>query len=151
MRWRPSSTSQVEDVRGGGLGGIRMGGLGGGGIPITIRTRPLSPPPIGIVIVVMQFLGGGTTDSSLQGSGGGAIASLNPGDNQLQFINAVTTLAEGNLVPVPGGVLVRAPAADGEGGGIIGAVGVSGHQPDRDEECAVRGIEAAALTADPGA
>jgi uncharacterized protein GlcG (DUF336 family) len=68
-----------------------------------------------------------------------------------QFINAVTTLAEGNLVPVPGGVLVRAPAADGEAGGIIGAVGVSGHQPDRDEECAVRGIEAAALTADPGA
>ena len=71
-----------------------------------------------------------------------------------QFINAVTTLAEGNLVPVPGGVLVRAAAADGEGGGvggIIGAVGVSGHQPDRDEECAVRGIEAAALTADPGA
>src|SRR5258707_15786176 len=40
-----------------------------------------------------------------------------------QFINAVTTLAEGNLVPVPGGVLVRAPAADGEGGGIIGAGG----------------------------
>jgi len=58
---------------------------------------------------------------------------------------------EGNLVPVPGGSLVRAPAADGEVGGIIGAVGVSGHQPDRDEECAVRGIEAAALTADPGA
>jgi uncharacterized protein GlcG (DUF336 family) len=64
-----------------------------------------------------------------------------------EFINAVTTLAEGNLVPVPGGVLVRADPA----GGIIGAVGVSGHRPDLDEECAVRGIEAAGLPADPGA
>ena len=62
-----------------------------------------------------------------------------------QFINAVTALAEGNLVPVPGGVLVR--DADEE---IIGAVGVSGHQPDLDEECAVRGITAADLRADPG-
>jgi uncharacterized protein GlcG (DUF336 family) len=62
-----------------------------------------------------------------------------------QFINAVTALAEGNLVPVPGGVLVR--DADDE---IIGAVGVSGHQPDLDEECAVRGITAADLRADPG-
>jgi uncharacterized protein GlcG (DUF336 family) len=62
-----------------------------------------------------------------------------------QFINAVTALAEGNLVPVPGGVLVRDAAGE-----IIGAVGVSGHQPDLDEACAVRGITAADLHADPG-
>lgn len=74
-----------------------------------------------------------------------------------QFINAVTTLAEGNLVPVPGGVLVRVAASGqteaggaGGAGGIIGAVGVSGHHPDQDEECAVVGIEAAGLPADPG-
>lgn len=47
-------------------------------------------------------------------------------------------------MPVPGGVLVR-----DESGDIVGAVGVSGHLPDADEACAVVGIEAASLTADP--
>src|ERR1700712_1760453 len=59
------------------------------------------------------------------------------------FINAVVTLAAGALVPVPGGVLVRDTA-----GTLLGAVGVSGHQPDEDEACAVRGIETATLIAD---
>lgn len=62
------------------------------------------------------------------------------------FINALVTLARGDLVPVAGGVLVR----DG-GGEVIGAVGVSGHLPDADESCAIRGIEACGLRADPGA
>ena len=67
------------------------------------------------------------------------------------FINAVTALAEGNLVPVPGGVLVRAAFPEQAGAGeIIGAVGVSGDRPDLDEACAVHGIEAAGLPADPG-
>ncbi len=62
------------------------------------------------------------------------------------FIHAVTTLAGGRLVPVPGGVLVRSTA-----GTIIGAVGISGDSSDNDETCAVHGIEAAGLSADPGA
>lgn len=61
------------------------------------------------------------------------------------FVNALITLSEGMVVPVPGGVLVR----DGNGE-VVGAVGVSGHLPDDDEACAIAGIEAAALTADPG-
>jgi uncharacterized protein GlcG (DUF336 family) len=61
------------------------------------------------------------------------------------FINAVTVLADGDLVPVPGGVLIR-----DEDGTIIGAVGVSGHLPDDDEDCAVWGITACGLFADPG-
>ncbi|NUS57445.1 MAG: heme-binding protein [Streptomycetaceae bacterium] len=63
-----------------------------------------------------------------------------------EFMNAVTALAEGNLVPVAGGVLVRDPD-----GVIVGAVGVSGHLPDHDEECALRGIAATGLRADTGA
>jgi uncharacterized protein GlcG (DUF336 family) len=63
-----------------------------------------------------------------------------------QFVNALIALAEGELVPVPGGVLVRDVNGD-----ILGAVGVSGHLPDGDEECAVRGIAACGLQADPGA
>ncbi|WP_344894846.1 GlcG/HbpS family heme-binding protein [Nonomuraea antimicrobica] len=62
------------------------------------------------------------------------------------FINAITTLAEGEIIPVPGGVLVRDP----ESGKVIGAVGVSGHRPDEDEACAVHGIRAAELAADTG-
>jgi uncharacterized protein GlcG (DUF336 family) len=62
------------------------------------------------------------------------------------FVNALVGLSDGNLVPVPGGVLVRDAAGE-----IVGAVGVSGHLPDLDEECAVQGIEAAGLHADPGA
>jgi uncharacterized protein GlcG (DUF336 family) len=61
------------------------------------------------------------------------------------FINALVTLAEGDLVPVPGGVLIRNSSDR-----LIGAVGVSGHLPDDDEACAIRGIAAADLRADPG-
>jgi uncharacterized protein GlcG (DUF336 family) len=63
-----------------------------------------------------------------------------------QFVNAVVALAEGNLVPVAGGVLVR-----DDSGAVVGAVGVSGHVSDADEECAVHGIEAVGLGADTGA
>ncbi|MFD0021681.1 heme-binding protein [Streptomyces sp. NPDC058382] len=62
------------------------------------------------------------------------------------FIQSLTVLADGALVPVPGGVLVR--DADGT---LVGAVGVSGHLPDQDEECALTGITAASLAGDPGA
>jgi uncharacterized protein GlcG (DUF336 family) len=62
------------------------------------------------------------------------------------FINLVVALTAGELVPVAGGVLVRDHNDD-----VIGAVGVSGHLADDDEACALRGIAAAGLRADPGA
>jgi uncharacterized protein GlcG (DUF336 family) len=62
------------------------------------------------------------------------------------FVNSLVSLADGNLVPVPGGVLIR----DGSDA-VIGAVGVSGHLPDDDEACAIHGITACDLRADPGA
>ncbi len=61
------------------------------------------------------------------------------------FLDAVNGMLGGRLVPVPGGVLVR----DGAGR-IIAAVGISGDASDRDEDCAVAGIESAGLTADTG-
>lgn len=61
------------------------------------------------------------------------------------FIAAVTHAVGGSLVPVPGGVLIR--AADKE---IIGAVGISGDTSDNDEAAAIAGIAAAGLGADPG-
>ncbi|MDA7949074.1 MAG: heme-binding protein [Hyphomicrobiaceae bacterium] len=64
---------------------------------------------------------------------------------QPYFISAMNSLADGALVPVPGGVLVR----DGDGN-LLGAVGVTGDNSDNDEKCAIAGIEAAGLVADPG-
>jgi uncharacterized protein GlcG (DUF336 family) len=49
------------------------------------------------------------------------------------------------MVPNPGGVLIK-DAADN----VIGAVGISGDTSDKDEACALAGIEAAGLKADPG-
>jgi uncharacterized protein GlcG (DUF336 family) len=43
-------------------------------------------------------------------------------------------------------VLIRDP----DTGRIIGACGISGDTGERDEECAVAGIEGAAFKADPG-
>ena len=62
------------------------------------------------------------------------------------FITALTTISGGRLVPVPGGVLIK--DADGA---VLGAVGSSGDTSDKDEVCAVAGIEAAELRAVVGA
>lgn len=50
-------------------------------------------------------------------------------------------LADGRLVPSPGGVFIM------DGDEIIGAIGISGDHPDVDEACAVAGVEAIGLTA----
>ena len=51
------------------------------------------------------------------------------------------SLAEGRIVPSPGGVFIL------DGDEIIGAIGISGDHPDVDEACAVAGIEAIGLVA----
>ena len=61
------------------------------------------------------------------------------------FFAALATVSQGRMVPVPGGVLIRNTAGD-----IVGAVGISGDTSDRDEACAIAGIEAAGLKPDPG-
>ena len=76
----------------------------------------------------------------------GSRALFERAKNEPFFIQAVNSLCDGALVPVPGGVLVR--NSDGE---LIGAVGVTGDTSDNDELCAVAGIEAAGLIADTGA
>ncbi|MEX6506196.1 heme-binding protein [Jiella sp. M17.18] len=77
--------------------------------------------------------------------GMGSRAIFKRSEEQPAFIQAMNALAGGVLVPVPGGVLVR-----GEGGAIIGAVGITGDTSDNDEAAAIAGIEAAGLTADGG-
>ncbi len=61
------------------------------------------------------------------------------------FIGAVNNLAGGNLVPAPGGVLIR-----DEQGEVIGAIGITGDTSDIDEQCAIDGVESVGLVADAG-
>jgi uncharacterized protein GlcG (DUF336 family) len=62
------------------------------------------------------------------------------------FFGALASVAQGRFVPVPGGVLIKSEAGD-----TIGAVGISGDTSDKDEICAVAGIEAAGLKPQVGA
>ncbi len=62
------------------------------------------------------------------------------------FMGAMSDLSGGNMVPVPGGVLIRDANAK-----VIGAVGVTGDVSENDEACALAGIKKAGLIADPGA
>src|SRR5271168_2401411 len=63
-----------------------------------------------------------------------------------QFFTMLAAASGGRMVTNPGGVLIRDAA-----GNVIGACGVSGDTSDKDEMCALAGIEAAGLKADPGA
>ena len=76
--------------------------------------------------------------------GMGSRALFQRAQEQAFFVSAVNTIAQGRLVPVPGGVLIQ------DGGNLVGAVGVSGDTSDNDEICAIAGIEAAGLRANPG-
>jgi uncharacterized protein GlcG (DUF336 family) len=62
-----------------------------------------------------------------------------------QFFTMLASASGGRMITNPGGVLIKTP-----GGDIIGAVGISGDTSDKDEACAIAGIEAAGLKADPG-
>lgn len=77
--------------------------------------------------------------------GMGSRALFQRAQEQAYFISAVNTMAQGRLIPVPGGVLIQ----DGAGV-LLGAVGVSGDTSDNDEICAIAGIEAVGLKANAG-
>jgi uncharacterized protein GlcG (DUF336 family) len=76
--------------------------------------------------------------------GMGSRALFQRSQEQPSFISAMNGLAQGALVPVPGGVLIQ------DGAVLLGAVGISGDTSDNDEACAIAGIEAAGLKANPG-
>jgi uncharacterized protein GlcG (DUF336 family) len=67
----------------------------------------------------------------------GVVAEQRP-----DFMNALIGVAEGKIMPVPGGVLIRDSSNN-----LLGAVGISGDVSDRDERCAIVGIEAAGFIA----
>lgn len=62
------------------------------------------------------------------------------------FFGALAAVSGGRLIPVPGGVLIKSAAGE-----VVGAVGISGDTADKDEACAVAGIEAAGMKTQTGA
>lgn len=64
-------------------------------------------------------------------------AQMARAEAQGYFMAAVNGVYGGQVVPVPGGVLVR------DAGRVIGAVGVTGDTSDNDAEAALAGIAAA--------
>lgn len=63
-----------------------------------------------------------------------------------EFFTSVAALAGGRILSVPGGVFVR-----DAGGGLLGAVGVTGDLSLNDEAAAVAGITAVGFVAQTGA
>ena len=61
------------------------------------------------------------------------------------FMAAAAHLADGGILPVGGGVLIRNSDKT-----IVGAVGISGDTSDNDEAAAIAGIKAAGFEADGG-
>ena len=76
--------------------------------------------------------------------GVGSRALLKMSETRAPFVGALSDVAGGEFVPVPGGVLIKS------GGEIIGAVGMSGDTSDNDEAAALAGIKAAGLEGDGG-
>lgn len=70
-------------------------------------------------------------------------AQMQRSEAQAYFMAAANGAYGGQLVPVPGGVLVR----DAKGR-VLGAVGVTGDTSDNDAIAATAGIEAVGLTAE---
>jgi len=70
-------------------------------------------------------------------------AQMARAEQQAYFMASVNGVYGGQVVPVPGGVLVR-----DDSGVVIGAVGVTGDTSDNDAVAAKAGVEAAGLTAE---
>lgn len=68
-------------------------------------------------------------------------AQMARAEQQAYFMAAVNGVYGGQVVPVPGGILVR-----DKKGNVIGAVGVTGDTSDNDAEAGLAGIASAGLT-----
>ena len=106
--------------------------------PSWIRT----PPGTGTSLMRGEIAHGKAYGALAMGMGSRAL--FQRAQEQAYFVDAVNTMAQGRLVPVPGGVLIQ------DGTKLLGAIGVSGDTSDNDEICAVAGIEAAGLKANTG-
>lgn len=69
----------------------------------------------------------------------------NQAKDRPHFLEGLSGVSGGKIVPVPGGVIIK-----DENGEILGAVGISGDTSDNDEAAAIAGIESAGFQANAG-
>jgi len=79
------------------------------------------------------------------GLGMGSRGIFNRAEQQPYFVESLNTLADGAMLPVPGGVIVRTHENE-----ILGAIGITGDTSDNDEACGIAAIEKAGLISDTG-
>ena len=77
--------------------------------------------------------------------GMGSRAIFKRANEQPYFVDAISTMTKGAMIPVPGGVLIQ-----DKSGALLGAIGISGDTSDNDETACVAAIEAAGLAASTG-
>jgi len=58
------------------------------------------------------------------------------------FVDALPAVSQGRALPVPGGLLI----GNASGDRVCGAIGITGDTSERDEECALAGVESAGLS-----
>ncbi|MGI9368652.1 MAG: GlcG/HbpS family heme-binding protein [Ruegeria sp.] len=68
-------------------------------------------------------------------------AQMQRAEGQAYFMAAVNGVYGGQVIPVPGGILLRDKKGD-----VIGAIGVTGDTSDNDAAAGLAGIEAASLS-----
>ncbi|MGV6874849.1 GlcG/HbpS family heme-binding protein [Pseudochelatococcus sp. B33] len=109
--------------------------LDAGGHPVALQRQD------GASILRTEIASGKAYGALAVGSGSRALSKA--AVDRPHFFQGLSGVSGGRIVPVPGGVLVRAGS-----GAILGAVGISGDTSDNDEAAAIAGIEAAGFTAE---
>lgn len=109
--------------------------LDAGGHPVALQRQD------GASMLRTEIAAGKAYGALAVGSGSRALSKT--AIERPHFFQGLSGVSGGRIVPVPGGVLIRASS-----GSILGAVGVSGDTSDNDEAVAVAGIEAAGFAAE---
>jgi uncharacterized protein GlcG (DUF336 family) len=127
----------LEDARARGLNPLAVIVLDSGGHPVALKREDGAP--------LLRWRIANAKAWGVLGVGFGGREIARRAVSNPHFVTAASELSGGNIVPVPGGVLIR----DGKGE-IIGSVGVSGDKSELDEAVAVAGILAAGYVPDTG-
>jgi uncharacterized protein GlcG (DUF336 family) len=109
--------------------------LDAGGHPVALQRQD------GASMLRTEIASGKAYGGLAVGSGSRALSKT--AIDRPHFFQGLSGVSGGKIVPVPGGVLIRAKS-----GAILGAVGVSGDTSDNDEAVAIAGIEAEGFNAE---
>tara|TARA_Y100000766_G_scaffold279351_1_gene287424 strand:- start:218 stop:646 length:429 start_codon:yes stop_codon:yes gene_type:complete len=77
--------------------------------------------------------------------GVGTRSLMERAEEQPYFIQAINGLSKGEIIPLPGGILLK-----NLDGNVIGAVGISGDSSENDEKAAIFGADQANLISETG-